>query len=87
LAQRPLRRLLVRATGTICDAGIVYEVPQAADLPGRLQAAPAIVYRIVTEGYSTSSGDKLVREHFGREALALPLLRQDRYERTSACTG
>jgi len=62
---------LVRAKGKIRDAGIPYRVPSEADLPERLQAVLAVVYLIFNEGYTASSGDRLVREDLCAEAIRL----------------
>jgi len=62
---------LVRARGKIRDARIPYRIPSEADLPGRLRAVLAVVYLIFNEGYTASSGDRLVREDLCTEAIRL----------------
>jgi len=62
---------LVRAKGKIRDARIPYRVPNQADLPGRLAAVLAVVYLIFNEGYTASSGDRLIREDLCAEAIRL----------------
>ncbi len=62
---------LVRAKGKIRDAKIPYRVPGQSELPARLRAVLAVVYLIFNEGYTASSGDRLVRDDLCAEAIRL----------------
>ena len=62
---------LVRAKTKIRDAGIPYRIPHEADLPERLRAVLAVVYLVFNEGYTASSGDRLIRDELCQEAIRL----------------
>jgi RNA polymerase sigma-70 factor, ECF subfamily len=66
LAQR-----ISRAKAKIQAAGIPYRVPDAAELPGRMNSLLAVIYLIFNEGYSASSGAELQRHDLADEALRL----------------
>jgi len=62
---------IVRGKTKIRDAGIPYEIPQAADLPERLESVLSVIYLVFNEGYSASSGAYLTRADLSAEALRL----------------
>jgi RNA polymerase sigma-70 factor, ECF subfamily len=62
---------LVRPKGKIRDARIPYRVPCEPDLPERLHAVLVVVYLIFNEGCTAGSGDRLVRQDLGEEAIRL----------------
>lgn len=66
LAQR-----IVRAKSKIRDARIPYQVPTAAELPGRLDAVLRVIYLVFNEGYEATSGDLLTRPDLSGEAIRL----------------
>ena len=68
---------LVRAKGKIRATHIPYRIPGDAELPERLRAVLAVVYLIFNEGYTASSGDRLVREDLCTEAIRLGRLLAD----------
>jgi RNA polymerase sigma-70 factor (ECF subfamily) len=69
LAQR-----IVRAKAKIRDARIPYQVPEADELPLRLDSVLRVIYLVFNEGYSASSGPSLTRVDLSGEAIRVARL-------------
>lgn len=65
---------LTRAKKKIAAAAIPYRVPDAAELPERLDGVLAVLYLIFTEGYAASSGPGPLRRDLADEAIRLTRL-------------
>ncbi len=68
---RAMAQRLVRAKKKIRSAGIPYRVPDAEELPSRLDSALTTLYLVFNEGYSATAGDDLVRRDLCREGIRL----------------
>jgi len=62
---------IVRAKAKIRDARIPYKVPDASELPDRLDAVLRVIYLVFNEGYSASAGPALTRHDLSSEAIRL----------------
>jgi RNA polymerase sigma-70 factor (ECF subfamily) len=62
---------ITRVKTKIRDAGIPYRIPEANELPLRLNTVLAVAYLIFNEGYNASAGDSLIRAELCDEAIRL----------------
>jgi RNA polymerase sigma factor (sigma-70 family) len=62
---------LVRAKRAIRQRNLPYAVPEAAELPARLDAVLDALYLLFNEGYSATHGETLVRDDLCAEAIRL----------------
>ena len=62
---------LVRAKRKIRDARIPYKVPDAVEIPARLDAVLTVIYLVFNEGYASTQGAQLVRADLCAEAIRL----------------
>jgi len=62
---------IVRAKRSLAEAGVPFEVPAAAELPGRLASVLEAIYLIFNEGYAATAGDDWMRPELIEEALRL----------------
>ena len=73
-SEAAIAKRLVRARQLIRDLRLPFAVPDAAELPQRLDGVLAALYLLFNEGYKASSGDRLIREEFCHEAIRLTRL-------------
>ena len=71
VAPSAIAQRIVRAKAKIRDAKIPYQVPEAAELPGRLASVLRVIYLVFNEGYSASAGDSLTRTDLSAEGIRL----------------
>jgi RNA polymerase sigma-70 factor, ECF subfamily len=74
VSESTMYQRLTRAKRKIAAARIPYRVPPPELLPERLSGVLAVIYLVFNEGYSASSGDRLVRGELCAEAIRLSRL-------------
>ncbi len=70
-SEATMAQRLVRAKQKIKLAAISYQVPEAADLPERIQAVLNVIYLVFNEGYAATEGVDWVRSNLCEEAIRL----------------
>ncbi len=73
-SEAAIAKRLVRARQLIRDLRLPFAVPDAGELPRRLEGVLAAIYLLFNEGYKASSGDRLVRDELCHEAIRLARL-------------
>jgi len=71
VAEDAMAQRLVRAQRKIREAGIPYEIPEPPLLDERMQSVLAVIYSVFTEGYSVTSGERLISAELCLEAIRL----------------
>ncbi len=72
LASEPtIAQRLVRAKKLIRERGVGLSLPDAKELPERLESVLQVIYLLFNEGHSASAGDALVRHELCGEAIWL----------------
>lgn len=69
--ERTMIQRLTRARSTLRNVGARFELPEPSELPERVAAVLDVLYLIFNEGYTRSSGDRLVDGSLTGEAIRL----------------
>lgn len=75
---------IVRAKAKFREEAIPYEVPNAAELPTRLESVLQVIYLIFNEGHSATAGPNLTRANLCVEAIRLGRLLVELVDDTEA---
>lgn len=73
-SEAAIAKRLVRARQLIRDLHLPFAVPDASELPQRLDGVLSAIYLLFNEGYKASSGDRLIRGELCHEAIRLARL-------------
>ena len=71
LSEPTMAARLTRAKKKIAAARIPYTVPDAAELPGRIDAVLTVIHLLATTGHTAPRGERLLREDLLERALDL----------------
>ena len=71
VSEPTIAQRIVRAKKTLAQAGVPFEVPDAAQRPARLAGVLEVIYLIFNEGYSATTGDDWMRPGLCAEAVRL----------------
>lgn len=75
--EKTMAQRITRAKKKIAAAGVPYRVPEAADLPTRLDAVSTVLFLVFNEGYLASGEGEPIRAELTSEAIRLTrILRQ-----------
>lgn len=76
-SETTMNQRLTRAKGKIRKAGIPYIVPEAVDIPDRLEPVLSVIYLIYNESYTAYEGMTLTRNDLAAEAIRLTQILQN----------
>ena len=74
VGEATMSQRLLRAKKRVANAGIPYKVPEAADLPERLDGVLAVVYLVFTQGYAGAAAPELAEEAIRLGRLLVDLM-------------
>ncbi len=87
VSPKTMEQRLTRAKRKIHEARIPYEVPDAAQLPQRLEAVLAVLYLFFNAGYSAAEGPELIRTDLCHEAIRLARMVSRLFRAEAEVTG